>query len=150
MITEEQIWSYLDGDLNEAQTKEIAEAIANNKATAELFREMSAMHKALMTETLLEPSASFTNKVMASVDTAPAKRSIQPLIIFVLPVILAVVACLVYLVYNNISITYTMPSFTIPDAGHYTLYFILADIIVLAFFAEEVSDYRFNRKTYFS
>jgi len=150
MITDEQIWNYLDGTLDEASRKEVALSIANDKGTADLFQEISALHKSLMADTLLKPSASFTNTVMASIAPTPVKSSIVPLVLFITPVVLALIACVAYLVYNNISVTYTLPSFSLPAPGRYTMYFILTDIVILVFFLEALSEYRFNRKTFFS
>jgi len=150
MITDEQIWSYLDGTLDEANRTEVAQAIASNKEVAALFKELSALHTSLQTDTLLSPSALFTDRVMLAVAPAPVKASIQPVLIFIVPVIIALLACVGYLVYNNVTLDYTLPSFSLPQPAHYTLYFILTDVVILAFFAEALSDYRFNHKAYHS
>lgn len=150
MITDEQIWSYLDGTLDEANRTEVAQAIASNKEVAALFKELSALHTSLQTDTLLSPSALFTDRVMLAVAPAPVKASIQPVLIFIVPVIIALLVCMGYLVYNNVALDYTLPSFSLPQPAHYTLYFILTDVVILAFFAEALSDYRFNRKAYHS
>jgi anti-sigma factor RsiW len=156
MITDEQIWKYLDGTLDEAGRKEVAQEIASDKTTADLFQEISALHKSLKADTLLKPSASFTDKVMASVSMAPAaaapvKLSIKPLQMFALPCIAVLAACVIYLANSNVQVSYSFPvHISMPVFSNMKMYFIIADIIILAFFLEALSDYRFNRKTFFS
>jgi hypothetical protein len=151
MITEEQIWNYLDGALDDAATEEIMRAISSDNHIADLFQEISALHQSLEAHTLLSPSAQFTDRVMSSVNVAPpVKQSIWPWVIFLVPIISTLAACAAWLVYNHLNFSYTLPSFTLHSPDRFTSWFIIADIIILIYFADELSEYRFNRKALFS
>jgi len=152
MITEEQIWDYLDGNLSATSRKEIEDALASDKQVAALFEEISVLHKALKTSTLMAPSASFTDRVMASIKTAPSQApvgrfSFKPMLVFVLPTICVIAAFAGLLAYSNVPITYHVP---VPDFKSFQIYFVVADLLLLAYFIDRLSEYRFNRKTFFS
>jgi hypothetical protein len=156
MITEEQIWNYLDGNLSQGERKAVDQAIATDKNAEVLFKEISALHLSLKKQPVFEPSTGFTERVMASlymapVYTQPAKSITGALWIFILPIAVSIVALVVYLIYNQVQITGTLP-IHIPGLNikHPVLYFGLIDILVLAYFLERLSDYRFNRKALFS
>ena len=154
MISEEQIWSYLDGTLNAADRKYIELAIENDKHAAALFQEITALHQSLKSETLLSPSASFTDQVMAAINMSPtytpvAKISFKPFLLFVLPSLLAVAAFAVMISYNHVPLSYTIPV-DLPAFKNFQLYFIIGDVLLLAYFIDRFSEYRFNRKTLFA
>ena len=155
MISEEQIWSYLDGGLTDRDRSELELAIVNDTAAKTLFEEISALHGSLKSEALLlSPSVSFSDKVMAAVQmapayTRPAKISITPFLIFILPTVLVLVALGALLAYNHVPLEYNLPV-AMPNFKSFQLYFLVADILLLAYFVDRFSEYRFNRKTLFA
>ncbi len=155
MITEEQIWSYLDGGLTGKDRSELELAIANDTNAKALFEEISALHNSLKSEALLlSPSVLFTDRVMAAIPMAaayapPAKISINPFLIFMLPTVLVMVALGALLAYNHVPIEYSLPV-SLPDFKSFQLYFLVADILLFAYFIDWISEYRFNRKTLFA
>ena len=155
MITEEQIWGYLDGGLTGKDRSELELAIANDTRAKTLFEEISALHSSLKSDaTLLQPSVSFTDKVMAAVQmapayTPPAKISIMPFLIFILPTVLVLVVLGALLAYNHVPLEYSLPV-GLPDFKNFQLYFLVADVLLLAYFVDRFSEYRFNRKTLFA
>jgi hypothetical protein len=155
MITEEQIWNYLDGNPTPVERRAFEQAIAADKQATALFQEISTLHLSLKDQTVLEPSLNFTDRVMASLNVAPAyvppAKLVTALWIFILPVALAVIGLAAFLMYNHVQITGTLPMhMPLPEIKHPALYFVVIDIIVLAYFLESLSEYRHNRKALFS
>jgi len=152
MITEEQIWNYLDGNLNVEQRAELEQTIAANQQSADLFREISAIHGALKTDLLVQPSSVFTGKVMYALNIETAtKLSPRLIFLFSLPMLLVIVAFAGFIAYKHIPLSYNFPfHFSMPVFNHMGMYFILVDILLLAFVADTFSEYRFNRKALFS
>jgi len=155
MITEEQIWNYLDGGLNEDGRKEVEYTLTTDKQTGNLFKQISALHHSLKEGALLAPSVSFTDKVMASINVAPAqtsaKISLKLILIFTLPMICAIAACIGFLLYHNIPLSYGIPfQLPLPDFKNLQLYFIVADILLMAFFIDSLLQHGVNRKPLFS
>jgi len=154
MITEEKVWSYLDGQLNAPDRKAFEMAIVNDSNAKLLFEEISALHSSLKNAALLSPSASFTDKVMAGIQmapayTPPAKLSFKPFLIFALPSLLVIAFFAAVLAYQQEPLTYSLP-LSLPGLKNLQLYFVVTDILLLAFFIDRLSEYRFNRKTFFA
>ena len=155
MITEEQIWGYLDGNLTGNARKELEQTIATDKHAADLFEEISTLHAGLKTSGLMKPSAMFTDRVMSSIRSAPgyapvSRFTFKPWLIFALPVICAITAFAVLLAYNHVSLSsYRLPV-KMPDFKNYQIYFVVADLLLLAYFVDRLSEYRFNRKALFA
>jgi hypothetical protein len=155
MITEEQIWNYLDGSLTAADRTMFEQTVAADKKSAALFQEITALQFSLKDQQVLEPSLGFTDRVMASLSVAPAyvppAKLATAVWIFILPMALVLISLAIFMAYNNVQITGTLPiHIPIPEIKHPTLYFVVIDILVLAYFLESLSEYRFNRKTLFS
>ena len=153
MITEEQIWNYLDGQLNAADRKEFELTLANDKQAGALFSELSALSNSLKNETLLSPSALFTDRVMAAVQMAPvytpaARFSFRPFLLFALPSVFVIAVFAGLLIHYNIAMTYNLPV-RMPDFKSYQLYFVVVDIVLLAYFLDYLED-RLNRKAFFA
>ena len=156
MISEEQIWNYLDGSLNEADRKEVANSIAADKDVAELFEEISALHNSLKAETLQKPSLSFTDAVMASIPTTPAyapaaKPPYKLLLLFATPTIVVLILFCVILAISSGPVSYELP-FQMPSLDfHLVNVFVWTiGLLVLAYFIDTFSEYRLNRKALFS
>jgi anti-sigma factor RsiW len=155
MITEEQIWNYLDGSLTGADRKDFERSIAADKLAAALFQEISTLHVSLKAQQPLAPSINFTDRVMASLNLAPQyvppAKLATALWIFILPIVLVVAGLAIFMAYNHVQLTGSLPvHIPMPEIKHPTLYFVVIDILVLAYFLESLSEYRFNRKTLFS
>ena len=155
MITEEQIWSYLDGQLNEAGRLAIDLELGHDTDAKRLFDEISALNMSLKSDVLiLSPSVSFTDKVMAAIQITPASApratfSFIPFLIVALPIILVLAVFAGCLAYYHVPLTYSIPV-NLPDFKNFQLYFMLADVLLLAYFIEWTSEYRLNRKTFFA
>ena len=156
MVSEEQIWNYLDGSLSVADRKKVADLIATDKGIAELFEEISALHNSLKAETLLRPSLSFTDVVMASITSAPvytpaAKPSFKLLLVFALPTIAVLIVFCVILASASGPVAYQLP-FQMPviDLRLVKIFFWTIELLLLAYFIDTFSEYRFNRKVLFS
>jgi anti-sigma factor RsiW len=155
MITEEQIWNYLDGNLSVTERKDFEQLIATDKQATEMFNEISALNLSLKSQPPLSPSVSFTNRVMASLNLepvyTPARFSIAPVLIFMLPTLLVILILAGVLAFNQAHFTGALPMhIPLPQLKHPGLYFLVIDIVILAYFLESLSEYRFNRKTLFS
>ena len=155
MITEEQIWSYLDGSLSAQERRAVDEAVANHPATAELFGEILALHKLLQAVSPEKPSAAFADRVMASVspvtELATVRASNRLIFFFSLPIILTLVICAVLVAYYRVPLTYTLPfDINLPQFKNGHIYMVVADILLLAYFVDSLSEYRFNRKALLS
>ena len=155
MITEEQIWNYLDGALTAVDREEFEQTLATDKRALTLFQEISALHVSLKAQQPLAPSINFTDRVMASLNVAPAyvppAKLVTALWIFILPIALVITGLAIFMAYNHVQITGTLPvHIPMPEIKHPTLYFVVVDILVFAYFLESLSDYRFNRKALFS
>lgn len=144
MITEEKLWNYLDGSLNEADRKKTAEAIANDKATAELFQDISSLHNSLKTKTLLSPSVSFVDQVMDALQSSqqyspPAKISFKLLFLFALPTVVVTIVFAVLLVKYHVPASLNIP-FKMPviDFSRYKLLFVVADMLLAVFFIDSL------------
>ena len=156
MITEEQIWNYLDGNLNEAERNEIKRAIESDKPSMDLFTEISALNNSLKQNSVLSPSASFANTVMAAITqqqpyTSPAVFSIKPLLLFLLPSLAIIGAFAVVLAYADVQLSsIAQIHIPIPDFSRFKIYFIVGYILVIAYLLDKLSEHRLNRKTLLS
>ena len=135
MITEEQIWNYLDDNLDDVSRAEVEKAIAADENAAMLFKEVSALNKHLKTETLMVPSSSFTDDVMAAVTAAPVLLA-APAIPFRMMLLFFLPTAAVILLFTVLIIGYHIPvSLHIPviDFSRFKLLFILADALLLVY-----------------
>jgi anti-sigma factor RsiW len=65
---EEQIWEYIDGELNGKEREAVAKKIAEDNAYATVYVEMLELHKLMAAVELDEPSMSFTRNIMDQVN----------------------------------------------------------------------------------
>jgi anti-sigma factor RsiW len=140
MVTEEKIWEYLDGSLNEADHAEVASAINSDSNVALLYQEISALHRLLGTQTPEQPSMSFTENVMRAVMprfqyNAARPISLWPVLVSIIPFfILLILVCAVYIYSPVASSTLGISS----QVGNILkIGFILIDSVLLALFAEQ-------------
>lgn len=64
---DEEIWDYIDGNLNEIQKAELEVKITTDPAYKALFQELQSIHLMMNADELDEPSMSFSRKVMDQV-----------------------------------------------------------------------------------
>ncbi|MFC3561274.1 anti-sigma factor family protein [Pedobacter jamesrossensis] len=114
---EQQLWDYIDGNLNEIQRKNIEEKIKTDAAVKLQYEELLNLNAAFSEMEIDEPSMSFTRNVMESVALEPApislKTKVDTRIIFSIGsfFVLSILALLGYIFYNS--------TFTMPDFGKY-------------------------------
>ncbi|GAA4211713.1 hypothetical protein GCM10022289_41500 [Pedobacter jeongneungensis] len=70
--TEQQLWDYIDGNLNASDRKNIAEKIESDTEIKSLYEDLLKLNSAFGELDLDEPSMSFTRNVMESVASEPA------------------------------------------------------------------------------
>ena len=116
-IIEQQLWDYIDGNLNETQRKNIEEKIETDVSVKLQYEELLNLNIAFSEMELDEPSMSFTRNVMENVALQPApvslKTKVDSRIIFSISAffVLSILAILGYILYNT--------TFTMPDFGKY-------------------------------
>lgn len=114
---EQQLWDYIDGNLNEIQRKNIEEKIETDAAVKLQYEELLNLNFAFSEMEIDEPSMSFIRNVMESVALEPApvslKTKVDTKIIFGIGgfFVLSILALLGYVLYNS--------TFTMPDFGKY-------------------------------
>ncbi len=149
MVTEEKIWEYLDGSLNESERGEVAYAIANDASVAALFNELNAINSLLASQYTDQPSMAFTENVMRSVRprfeyTPPIKLSLMPLLVSAFPflLVLTIVSVMLLNSHSNMSYSYHINTHFINVTK---LLFILIDSVLLMLFIEQWLDSKRNR-----
>jgi len=111
---EQQLWDYIDGNLNETQRKSIEEKIESDSSIKLQYEELLNLNMAFGEMDLDEPSMSFTRNVMENVALQPApfslKTKVDNRIIFSIAAffVLSILAVLGYVLYNT---TFVMPDF---------------------------------------
>lgn len=111
---EQQLWDYIDGNLDEIQRKNIEEKIESNAAVKLQYEELLNLNFAFSEMELDEPSMSFTRNVMENVALEPApvslKTRVDTRIIFSIGAffVISILGLLGYILYNS---TFTMPNF---------------------------------------
>lgn len=80
MITETQLWDYLDGTLPEAERLSVERALASDAALRQTLLAMRQMHEALQHITPEQPSMRFTQNVMDAIIHEAAMFRPQPLL----------------------------------------------------------------------
>lgn len=112
---EQQLWDYIDGNLDESQQKAIEKKIETDAEVKTQYEELLKLNLAFEHIDLDEPSMSFTRNVMESVVLQPApislKTKVDKRIIYSISgfFILSILALLGFVLYNT---TFTMPDFT--------------------------------------
>ena len=112
---EQQLWDYIDGNLNETQRKSIEEKIETDISVKLQYEELLNLNAAFSEMELDEPSMSFTRNVMDSVALEPApvslKTKVDNRIIYSIGgfFVISLMALLGYVFYNS---TFTMPDFS--------------------------------------
>ena len=112
---EQQLWDYIDGNLDESQQKAIEKKIETEAEVKTQYEELLKLNLAFEHIDLDEPSMSFTRNVMESVVLQPApvslKTKVDKRIIYSISgfFILSILTLLSFVLYNT---TFTMPDFT--------------------------------------
>jgi hypothetical protein len=115
---EEEIWEYIDGGCDAAQSLEIETKIASNPEYHKTYSEFMQVHALISAEELDEPSMSFTRNVMEQVDLEIApialKTKVDHRIIYAIGgfFMLSILSIFIYVLLNS---TYTMPEFKMPQ-----------------------------------
>ncbi|MFC4211722.1 hypothetical protein ACFOWA_11045 [Pedobacter lithocola] len=116
---EQQLWDYIDGNLNETQRKSIEEKIETDVSVKLQYEELLNLNIAFSEMELDEPSMSFIRNVMESVKLEPApvllKTKVDNRIIYSIGgfFVLSLLTLLGYVFYNA--------TFTMPDLSKYFL-----------------------------
>ncbi len=76
-ITEQQLWDYMDGLLNEQEAQAIELAIKSNAEVKRQYEVLSKLNHSLQDIDLDEPSMSFTRNVMESIATEHAPVTLK-------------------------------------------------------------------------
>ncbi|MFC1222543.1 anti-sigma factor family protein [Pedobacter sp. BG31] len=111
---EQQLWDYIDGNLNGSSKKAIEEKIESNAGIKAQYEELLKLNSAFNALDLDEPSMSFTRNVMESIALAPApvamKTKVDKKIIYGIGgfFVLSLLSLLGYVIYNS---TLSMPKF---------------------------------------
>jgi len=114
---EQQLWDYIDGNLNETQQKAIEGKIETDVSVRRQYEELLSLNATFSAMELDEPSMSFTRNVMEDVALQPApialKTKVDNRIIFTIAAffVLSILGILGYVLYNT--------TFTIPDLSKY-------------------------------
>lgn len=156
---EQQLWDYIDGNLDEIQRKNIEEKIESNAAVKLQYEELLNLNFAFSEMELDEPSMSFTRNVMENVALEPApvslKTRVDTRIIFSIGAFFAIsiLGLLGYILYNS---TFTMPNFGKYFTADFNLdkyitptaiyVFIGLDIIIGLIFMDYVLRRKLNHK----
>ncbi|GGC56519.1 hypothetical protein GCM10011387_07610 [Pedobacter quisquiliarum] len=118
---DEEIWAYIDGSCNAAESQRIAEKIATDDNYAVAYQELSKLNDLMAADELEEPSMSFSRNVMDAValEIAPKKLStrVNNNIIYGIAAffILSLAAIFIYVLANS---TYPAQSaFKLPEAS---------------------------------
>ena len=143
MITEEKIWEYIDGGLNESERRLIADAIASDASVYSLYQEIQSTDSFLKSQVAEIPSFAFADKVMTalpvSIEYRPASKiSLMPLIFSALPFIaLLLILGYVFALYHSAA---PLPSLQINShiANTIKVLFILADTVLFWLFVEKL------------
>jgi hypothetical protein len=112
---EQQLWDYIDGNLDESQQKSIEKKIETDAEIKAQYEELLKLNLAFESIDLDEPSMSFTRNVMESValQSAPVslKTKVDTRIIYSISgfFVLSILALLGFILYNS---TFTMPDFS--------------------------------------
>ena len=97
MITEETLWSYVDGTLDEHGRRAVALAIADDARVADMYKEILALHTLLQAQQAEQPPAGFVAGVIGAIQPAGAYRlapkiSVMPVLVFALPLLVITLA----------------------------------------------------------
>ncbi|GGI26761.1 anti-sigma factor family protein [Pedobacter mendelii] len=112
---EQQLWDYIDGNLNETQRKNIEEKIEKDAEVKLQYEELLNLNSVFSEMEIDEPSMSFTRNVMDSVTLEPApvslKTKVDNRIIYGIGgfFVASLLALLSYVFYNS---TFIMPDFS--------------------------------------
>ncbi|MBB6237340.1 hypothetical protein HDC90_001961 [Pedobacter sp. AK013] len=111
---EQQLWDYIDGNLNDSSKKAIEEKIESNAEIKSQYEELLKLNLVFNELDLDEPSMSFNRNVMESVALAPApvamKTKVDKKIIYSISgfFLVSLLAILGYVFYN---VNFKMPQF---------------------------------------
>ena len=115
---DEEIWDYIDGSCDAAESERITAKIATDERYANSYQELVKLHTMMAADELDEPSMSFSRNVMEAValEIAPKKLTtkVNNTIIYSIAAffILSIVAIFVYVLANS---TPSGPEFKMPS-----------------------------------
>ncbi|WP_316829083.1 hypothetical protein [Pedobacter miscanthi] len=111
---EQQLWDYIDGNLEESAKKTIEEKIESDTGVKSLYEDLLKLNSTFAELDLDEPSMSFTRNVMESVALVPAplamKTQVDKKIIYGIGgfFVISLLALFGYVLYNS---SLSMPKF---------------------------------------
>ncbi|TCD11716.1 hypothetical protein EZ449_05515 [Pedobacter frigidisoli] len=140
---EQQLWDYIDGNLDATQAKNIEEKIKSDAEVKLQYEELLNLNLAFGDLELEEPSMSFTRNVMESVALLPApvalKTKVNKNIIYGIGgfFVISLLALFGYTVYNanlslsdfklNVNLDFNLNSYLTPTAIYS---FLFADLVI--------------------
>jgi anti-sigma factor RsiW len=148
MITEQQIWDYLDGHLTATERTAFELALQHDGQAAKLLGEIKSLHSMLKAQPAPYPASGFTDRVMAALPAVTAKPQAlvfpyKLVVLAALPVVLVAAVFIAFIIYTSAPLNYTLP-YQLPSvdfSSYYTL-FLFADIILAVLFIDELPEIR--------
>lgn len=156
---EQQLWDYIDGNLDEFSKKTIEEKIESNAGIKIQYEELLKLNSAFNTLDLDEPSMSFTRNVMESIALAPApvamKTKVDEKIIYAIGgfFIVSLLSLFGYVLYNsnlsmpklgfNVTLNFNLDQYITPTVLYSFLFF---DLVIGLVFLDQFLRKKFAQK----
>lgn len=156
---EQQLWDYIDGNLDEFSKKTIEEKIESNAGIKIQYEELLKLNSAFNALDLDEPSMSFTKNVMESIALAPApvamKTKVDEKIIYAIGgfFIVSLLSLFGYVLYNsnlsmpklgfNVTLNFNLDQYITPTVLYSFLFF---DLVIGLVFLDQFLRKKFAQK----
>lgn len=156
---EQQLWDYIDGNLDEFSKKTIEEKIESNAGIKTQYEELLKLNSAFNAIDLDEPSMSFTRNVMESIALAPApvamKTKVDEKIIYAIGgfFIVSLLSLFGYVLYNsnlsmpklgfNVTLNFNLDQYITPTVLYSFLFF---DLVIGLVFLDQFLRKKFAQK----
>ncbi|MCX2493649.1 hypothetical protein OQX63_09220 [Pedobacter sp. PF22-3] len=156
---EQQLWDYIDGNLDEFSKKTIEEKIESNAGIKTQYEELLKLNSAFNALDLDEPSMSFTRNVMESIALAPApvamKTKVDEKIIYAIGgfFIVSLLSLFGYVLYNsnlsmpklgfNVTLNFNLDQYITPTVLYSFLFF---DLVIGLVFLDQFLRKKFAQK----
>lgn len=147
---EQQLWDYIDGNLDGSAKKAIEEKIESDAVIKSLYEDLVKLNSAFGELDLDEPSMSFTRNVMESVATVPApvamKTQVDKKIIYSIGgfFVISLLALFGYVLYNsnlsmpkfgfNVNLNFNLDQYITPTVLYSFLFF---DLVIGLIFLDQ-------------
>lgn len=156
---EQQLWDYIDGNLDESSKKAIEEKIESDAGIKAQYEELLKLNLVFNTLDLEEPSMSFTRNVMESIAFAPApvamKTKVDKKIIYSIGgfFIISILSLFGYVLYNsnlsmpklgfNINFNFNLDQYITPAVLYSFLFF---DLVIGLVFLDQFLRKRIHKE----